>query len=63
MINIPYAKILVSTRHQDSVNTLVFAIDVKLGKDHHMVGMTCSVSDPVLLGQRCWRVDNQLICK
>ena len=43
------------------MNTFVFAIDVRLGKNHNPFGMNGAVGDPVFLAKSSRSVDNPLV--
>jgi len=41
------------------VESLVFAANVELGENHHVLGVDGSVGDPVFLGKRVWGVHDE----
>ena len=51
--------VFVPDRHEYAVESLVFATNVELGENHHVLGVDGSVGDPVFLGKRVWGVHDE----
>ena len=55
-----YLHVFVPDGHEYAVESLVFAANVELGENHHVLGVDGSVGDPVFLGKRVWGVHDEL---
>ena len=42
--------------------TLIFSVDIQLGKHYDVMGIIGTISDPILLCQGAWCVYNELLC-
>jgi len=54
--------VVVSDGDDEAVDSFVDSVDDGLSKDDGLVGVTGSVSDPVLLRLDAWGVDSELLC-
>ena len=54
-----YLHVFVPDGYEYAVESLVFATNVELGENHHVLGVDGSVSDPVFLGKRVWGVHDE----
>ena len=43
------------------MDSLIFSVDDELSHDHNMLGMNCSIGDPIFLSKRVGGVNNKLL--